>query len=122
MPKVNPTPASPTTTKSTDHPDASNTVDNAAIVESIAMLGKGLGLPITAEGIESHAVLDQLRGYGELRGQGYLYGQPRSASDTLAWLGELGLLGTAGDADIGKDQPKIAEQPQGDDKQRAAQA
>lgn len=66
--------------------------DSAAIVESIAMLGRGLGLPITAEGIENDAVLDQLRGFGKLRGQGYLYGQPRSASDTRAWLADLGLL------------------------------
>ncbi len=101
--------------------DIDRSEDNAAIVESIAMLGKGLGLPITAEGIESHAVLEQLRGYGELRGQGYLYGKPSSASDTRAWLDELGLLGTAGDADIGKDQPQIADQPQGGDTQRAAQ-
>ncbi|MCB2047329.1 MAG: EAL domain-containing protein [Novosphingobium sp.] len=66
--------------------------DSAAIVESIAMLGKGLGLPVTAEGIETTAVLERLRAFSGLRGQGYLYGKPRSASDTRAWLEELGLL------------------------------
>jgi len=69
--------------------------DSAAIVESIAMLGKGLGLPITAEGIENEAVLEHLRAYTELRGQGYLYGKPRSADETRAWLAELGLLAPA---------------------------
>jgi diguanylate cyclase (GGDEF)-like protein len=68
--------------------------DSAAIVESIAMLGKGLGLPITAEGIETSAVLEQLRGYGAARGQGYLYGKPRSANDTRQWLAEMELLET----------------------------
>jgi EAL domain-containing protein (putative c-di-GMP-specific phosphodiesterase class I) len=66
--------------------------DSAAIVESIAMLGKGLGLPITAEGIENEPVLEKLREFEGLRGQGYLYGKPRSSSDTRAWLAELGLL------------------------------
>ena len=62
--------------------------DSAAIVHSIAMLGKGLNLPITAEGIESGAVLDHLLQYGEIKGQGYLYGQPRPARDLDEWLAE----------------------------------
>jgi EAL domain-containing protein (putative c-di-GMP-specific phosphodiesterase class I) len=66
--------------------------DSAAIVESIAMLGKGLGLPITAEGIETDAVLDRLREFGALRGQGYLYGKPHSADETHKLLQELGLI------------------------------
>jgi diguanylate cyclase (GGDEF)-like protein len=75
--------------------DIDRSQDSAAIVQSIAMLGKGLGLPITAEGIENDAVLEHLRAFGDLRGQGYLYGKPRSASDTHAWLSEMGLLGAA---------------------------
>ncbi len=66
--------------------------DNKAIVESIATLGKGLGLPITAEGIETSDVLDWLREYGEIKGQGYLYGQPKSPDETRAWLSQQGLL------------------------------
>lgn len=65
---------------------------DAAIVDSIAMLGKGLGLPITAEGIETHDILERLRPYGEIKGQGYFYGQPKSAIDTQQWLAEQGLL------------------------------
>jgi diguanylate cyclase (GGDEF)-like protein len=100
--------------------DIDRSEDNAAIVKSIAMLGKGLGLPITVEGIETTAVLDHLRAYGELRGQGYLYGKPRSASDTHAWLAELGLLGPSADADIGKDRRQPSAKPQDDDEKRTA--
>lgn len=62
--------------------------DNAAIVHAIAMLGKGLNLPITAEGVETDAVLERLQQYGEINGQGYLYGKPRTASETNAWLSD----------------------------------
>ncbi|MBV1918949.1 MAG: EAL domain-containing protein [Sphingomonadaceae bacterium] len=66
--------------------------DNTAILNSIAMLSKGLGLPITAEGIETDAIRELLLDYGDIKGQGYLYGQPKSAEDTHAWLSEKGLL------------------------------
>jgi diguanylate cyclase (GGDEF)-like protein len=66
--------------------------DNAAIVHAIALLGQGLGLPITAEGIESSDVLHQLRQYGDIKGQGFLYGQPQPASAIRTRLDELGLL------------------------------
>ncbi|MDE8652048.1 putative bifunctional diguanylate cyclase/phosphodiesterase [Novosphingobium album (ex Liu et al. 2023)] len=66
--------------------------DSAAIVHAIAMLGKGLNLPVTAEGIESSEVLEQLRQYGDIKGQGYLYGKPATAEDTRLWLQSLGLL------------------------------
>ena len=66
--------------------------DNATIVEMITTLGKRLGLPIVAEGIESQDVLDKLRGYGDFRGQGYLYGQPETASETATRLAGLNLL------------------------------
>lgn len=66
--------------------------DSATIVESITMLGKALGLPITAEGIETDKVLEQLRAYGAVRGQGYLYGKPASGTDTHNWLAGEGLL------------------------------
>ncbi len=66
--------------------------DNATIVEMITSLGKGLGLPIVAEGIESADVLAKLQGYGDFHGQGYLYGQPETASDTTKRLAGLNLL------------------------------
>ena len=66
--------------------------DSATIIQSIISLGKGLGLPITAEGIESEAVLAQLRGLGKFKGQGYLYGFPEPADRTAAELAQLDLL------------------------------
>ncbi len=66
--------------------------DSAAIVHAIAMLGQGLNLPVTAEGIESSAVLEKLQQYGDIKGQGYLYGMPRSADDTRLWLESIGMM------------------------------
>lgn len=60
--------------------------DSAAIVHAVATLGQGLDLPVTAEGIETQDVLDHLRQYGDITGQGYLYGRPRPASELGEWL------------------------------------
>jgi len=66
--------------------------DSATIVQSIIALGEGLGLPITAEGIENEEVLTELRKYGKFKGQGYLYGFPKPAESTEAELAQLDLL------------------------------
>lgn len=66
--------------------------DSAAIVHSIALLGQGLGMPITAEGIETGEVMEQLRQYGEMKGQGFLYGQPQPATIVHEWLADHDLL------------------------------
>ncbi|MDE2596970.1 MAG: EAL domain-containing protein [Sphingomonadales bacterium] len=69
--------------------------DSATIVQAIASLGDGLGLPITAEGIESAEVLDRLRDFGSFKGQGYLYGRPQSGEATGRFLEARGLLAAA---------------------------
>ena len=66
--------------------------DSATIIQSIISLGEGLGLPITAEGIENEAVLAELRRFGKFKGQGYLYGFPEPADRTEAELAQLDLL------------------------------
>ena len=66
--------------------------DSRTIVETIASLGKGLRLPITAEGIEDHGQLEDLRALGDFKGQGYLYGQPAPADETRALLATRQLL------------------------------
>lgn len=66
--------------------------DCAAVVEAIAQIGKGMDLPITAEGIETPEILAELRRIGALQGQGYLYGRPMSAEVLLAELAERRLL------------------------------
>ena len=66
--------------------------DNATIVRAITSLGEGLGLPITAEGIETAEVLAELQTFGDFKGQGYLYGQPETACETNERLAALNLL------------------------------
>ncbi len=69
--------------------------DNAAnlrLVEAIVSLGKGLNLPITAEGIESEMVLQVLRRMGKMKGQGFLYGRPQDAHHTQEMLADRDLL------------------------------
>lgn len=69
-----------------------DSAESATIVQSIIALGDGLGLPITAEGIETKAVLERMREFGNFKGQGYLYGQPETAAETEAGLAQLNLL------------------------------
>ena len=66
--------------------------ESATIVETITSLGKGMSLPITAEGIETTEALEALRTYGKFKGQGYLYGHPVEAAKVRELLAERGLL------------------------------
>lgn len=66
--------------------------DSATIIEAISSLGKGMGLPITAEGIETPEVLAELRKFGSFKGQGYLYGQPTDAQSVHEMLADQNLL------------------------------
>lgn len=62
------------------------------IVKTIVGMGELLGVPVTAEGVESAAIELRLR---ELRcdlGQGWFYGMPLPAADTLRLLNDHGLL------------------------------
>jgi EAL domain-containing protein (putative c-di-GMP-specific phosphodiesterase class I) len=59
---------------------------NAQLVAAIVAVGRGLGLPIVAEGIENGEALEALRKLGDLQGQGYLYGKPEDAAATLQRL------------------------------------
>ncbi len=68
--------------------------DSDKLVRAIVSLGGGLDLPITAEGIETPAILDKLQSMGQLKGQGYFYGRPESAQDVRTRLANLGLLTT----------------------------
>jgi EAL domain-containing protein (putative c-di-GMP-specific phosphodiesterase class I) len=49
---------------------------SGAIVEAIAALGRGLSLPITAEGVETEGVQDQLIALGCTDAQGWFFGKP----------------------------------------------
>jgi diguanylate cyclase (GGDEF)-like protein len=60
------------------------TSDNAQIIRAILSIGRGLGLPVIAEGIETPDQLRVLLQFGCACGQGYLYGRPMPADDALA--------------------------------------
>jgi diguanylate cyclase (GGDEF)-like protein len=62
------------------------------LVRAIISLGRGLGMPVTAEGIEDPEVLGALQEFGHMKGQGYLYGMPEDAETTRQRLVALGLI------------------------------
>lgn len=66
--------------------------DGSQIIDAIVSLGRGLGLPITAEGIECEDILGSLRKIGDLKGQGFLYGKPETAGQVRERLRALGKL------------------------------
>ena len=70
---------------------------NSKIVDAIVSLGRGLELPLTAEGIEDEDILLALRSMGKLKGQGYLYGKPESGEEVLQRLAIAGKLAKEGD-------------------------
>jgi diguanylate cyclase (GGDEF)-like protein len=70
------------------------------LVEAIISLGRGLSLPVTAEGVETSGILEALRAMGQLKGQGYLYGHPEDAATTRERLQKLKLLAGKSGAEI----------------------
>ena len=57
-----------------------------AIIRSIVSLGKGLGVTITAEGVETEAELSCLRAEGCDEGQGYLFSKARPNTEIISLL------------------------------------
>jgi len=74
---------------------------SSELINAIVALGRGLNLPVTAEGVESPEVLQALRGLGDFKGQGYLYGKPEDAAATRDRLARLHLLATSPAAPAG---------------------
>jgi diguanylate cyclase (GGDEF)-like protein len=68
--------------------------DAQAIVRSIISLGKGLGVTITAEGVETEAEVACLRNEGCHEGQGFLFSRARPNAEIVS------LLKTQGDWSI----------------------
>jgi predicted signal transduction protein with EAL and GGDEF domain len=60
--------------------------DAQAIVRSIISLGKGLGVIITAEGVETEAELSCLRAEGCHEGQGFLFSRARPHAEIVSLL------------------------------------
>jgi EAL domain-containing protein (putative c-di-GMP-specific phosphodiesterase class I) len=60
--------------------------DAQAIVRSIISLGIGLGVTITAEGVETEAELSCLRSEGCHEGQGFLFSRARPNAEIVGLL------------------------------------
>ena len=81
---------------------------SAAIVSTIASVGRALSLPVTAEGIETDSIRDKLTALGCSGGQGWLFGKAVSGAVIAEHLGR---------ADEEKANPKAG---RGGGKSRAA--
>ncbi len=72
--------------------------DAQAIIRSIVSLGKGLGVTITAEGVETEAELSCLRAEGCHEGQGFLFSRARPQAEIMALLqAQRGLIMASGE-------------------------
>ena len=69
--------------------------DSVAIIRAVTGLGRSLGIVTTAEGVESDAQLELLRREGCTQAQGYLFSQPRPASEVEMMLDRPRLRATA---------------------------
>jgi len=73
--------------------------DAQAIIRSIVSLGKGLGVTITAEGVETEAELSCLRAEGCDEGQGFLFSKARPNAEIISLLAaQRGIDGDEEDA------------------------
>ena len=73
--------------KSFVHDIASNT-ESEAIVQAVTYLARVLGIPVTAEGVETKIQHDLLRIIGCTEMQGFLYSHPLSSDETRAFLAD----------------------------------
>ncbi len=69
--------------------------ERSRLTEAIVTLGRGLDLPLTAEGVEDEEILEALKRMGRLKAQGYLYGQPEDADGVRTRLDQAGQLSTS---------------------------
>jgi EAL domain-containing protein (putative c-di-GMP-specific phosphodiesterase class I) len=75
--------------------DLAGNRDAQAIVRSIISLGAGLGVTITAEGVETEAELGYLRAEGCHEGQGFLFSGARPSAEVAGLLAaERGVMAT----------------------------
>ena len=66
--------------------EAPDGTDNIAIARAIIALGHGMGLYVVAEGVETEAQAEFLRGYGCDQMQGFLLSRPQAAEPMEHWL------------------------------------
>ena len=66
--------------------DIQNSENDAVIVKATINLGHNLGLQVTAEGVETEEILNQLKEYGCDIAQGYYFTKPLSVADFNDWI------------------------------------
>jgi diguanylate cyclase (GGDEF)-like protein len=71
--------------------ELSSRADCLVIVQSIASLGAGLGMPTVAEGVETEDQLAQIRAAGCTEAQGYYFGRPKPASELTFTMSKSGI-------------------------------
>ena len=64
------------------------------VISSLTGLGRGLGLDVTVEGIETKSQLDLLRSLGCPQGQGWLFSKAQPAHQIESWWRDRGENGT----------------------------
>ncbi|WP_234820264.1 putative bifunctional diguanylate cyclase/phosphodiesterase [Rhodopseudomonas palustris] len=81
--------------------------ESQAIVRSIISLGNGLGVTITAEGVESEAELSWLRAEGCQEAQGFLFSQARPNAEITGLL-DLQQSGVSAGAEFAMGDARVA--------------
>ena len=77
------------------------------VVEAIVSLGRGLDMPLTAEGVEDEDILKALKRMGKLKAQGYFYGQPEDSEAVHARLKVAGKLSATRAAGVPADDADL---------------
>jgi EAL domain-containing protein (putative c-di-GMP-specific phosphodiesterase class I) len=70
--------------------DAADRADCAAIIRAVAGLGESLGIPTTAEGVETEEQLRHVFTEGCTEVQGYLFSHPRPPEELPGLIAALG--------------------------------
>jgi len=77
--------------------------ESAAIVDAITRLGSSLGLPVTAEGIETEQIETSLKRLGSMAGQGWHFGKPMTIGQTRRLLADKDMLTSGSKEEVAKE-------------------
>jgi diguanylate cyclase (GGDEF)-like protein len=81
------------------------------LVEAIVSIGRGLDMPLTAEGVEDEEILAALKQLGRLKAQGYVYGMPENAQAVRARLQAAGKLAPVAEQSAPADDAREKDMP-----------